>query len=57
MARRMKEEPIVHQNRIAEKAMLLFASEKEEYLRIGGNLTKEKFLMEGFEKIYKLIKA
>ena len=25
MARRKKEEPIVHQNRIAEKAMMLFA--------------------------------
>lgn len=25
MARRIKEEPVVHQNRIAEKAMVLFA--------------------------------
>lgn len=37
--------------------IIKLASEKEEYLRIGGNLTKEKFLTEGFEKIYKSIKA
>lgn len=31
------------------------ASEKEEYIRIRGNVSKEEFLQAGFEKIYKAI--
>lgn len=35
--------------------IIKLASEKEEYIRIRGNVSKEEFLQAGFEKIYKAI--
>ena len=35
--------------------IIKLASEKEEYIRIRGNVSKEEFLQVGFEKIYKSI--
>ena len=116
MARRIKEEPIVHQNRIADQAQKLFqetnpdaesfagrtyqigeeinraiarfikagiekkelkaqrncyvtifqlwgmiaglirlAAEKQEYIAFSEKMSKEEFLMDGFEKIYTMI--
>ena len=35
--------------------IIKLAFEKEEYIRIRGNVSKEEFLKAGFEKIYKAI--
>ena len=35
--------------------VIKLAAKKEDYLRIGGNLSKEAFLRKGFEKIYRSI--
>lgn len=35
--------------------VIKLAVEKEEYIRIGGNISKEEFLNAGFEKIFKAI--
>lgn len=38
-----------------ESGVIKLAAKKEDYLRIGGNLSKEAFLRNGFEKIYRSI--
>ena len=35
--------------------VIKLAVEKEEYIRIGGNISKDEFLNAGFEKIFKAI--
>lgn len=32
--------------------LIKLAKEKEEYIELAGNISKEKFLHDGFEKIY-----
>lgn len=35
--------------------LIKLAKEKEEYIELAGNMSKEKFLTDGFEKIYSII--
>ncbi len=35
--------------------LIKLAKEKEEYIEMAGNISKEKFLNDGFEKIYRII--
>lgn len=35
--------------------IIKLASEKEEYLKLAGNISKEQFMMDGFERIYRTL--